>query len=89
VDLIFTSILGKSLLALGLHLTKEWLLSNSNGTRSEIRDTFTRVDVGEAHWRLLAISAGLLSIWHRPWEVFLQRINVCYPPMFMRPTGYS
>lgn len=71
LDLVFSSILGKSVLALGLHLTKEWLLAPENGAGVD-----PRISVGEAHWRLLAIAAFFLSIWHRPWELFSKRINV-------------
>lgn len=72
VDLVFSTILGKSVLALGLHLTKEWLLAS--GSSSGLQDA--RMSVGEAHWRLLAIAAVFLAIWHRPWELFSKRINV-------------
>lgn len=75
VDLVFSSILGKSVLALGLHLTKEWLLA----AISNINTSNARLSVGEAHWRLLAISAILLAIWHRPWDLFSKRINVGMP----------
>lgn len=72
VDLVFSSILGKSVLALGLHLTKEWLLAS--GSNNALQDA--RMSVGEAHWRLLAIAAVFLAIWHRPWELLNKRINV-------------
>jgi hypothetical protein len=72
VDLVFSSILGKSVLALGLHLTKEWLLASSNGSSNP------RLSVGETHWRLLAISAILVAVWHKPWDLFSKRMNVCY-----------
>lgn len=77
VDLVFTSILGKSVLALGLHLTKEWLLRASSSSVASARDS--GVSVGEAHWRLLAIAAIFLAIWHRPWDLFSnnRRIQVC------------
>lgn len=72
MDLVFSSILGKSVLALGLHLTKEWLLAS--GSNNALQDA--RMSVGEAHWRLLAIAAVFLAIWHRPWELLNKRINV-------------
>lgn len=73
VDLVFSSILGKSVLALGLHLSKEWLLASTTAAGDN-----ARLSVGEAHWRLLAISAILLAVWHRPWDLFSKRVNVCF-----------
>ena len=59
-DLVFSSILSKSLLALSLHLVKEWLFT----------DPAVRADLGAIHFKLLALAALASALWNRPWEAF-------------------
>lgn len=66
-DLVFTSILSKSLLALSLHLVKEWLLRpNSVGLAS----------VFQIHFWLLLVASITTAFWTRPWQAFNDRVKV-------------
>lgn len=60
-DLVFSSILSKSLLALSLHLVKEWLFSDP---------AVRAADLGAVHFKLLALAALASALWNRPWEAF-------------------
>lgn len=59
-DLVFTSILSKSLLALSLHLVKEWLIAPKSPGAT----------VSQIHIWLLLFGSIASSIWTRPWEAF-------------------
>ncbi|CAD6573884.1 MAG: Putative zinc transporter msc2 [Cyphobasidiales sp. Tagirdzhanova-0007] len=65
-DLVFTTILAKSLLALALHLAKEWLLIGA------------KISVGEINLGLLFLAAAILAARHRPWELSETRIKLPY-----------
>lgn len=63
-DLVFSTILTKSLLALSLHLVKEWLLSGS------------KIPVGQVNLGLLLLAAAILGARQRPWELSGTEIRV-------------
>lgn len=64
-DLIFSTILSKSLLTLALHLVKEWLFNGG-------------AQVAPVNFKLLLVAALVLAVWHRPWLCFRQQLNVSH-----------
>ena len=70
-DLVFTTILAKSLLALALHLAKEWLLIGA------------KISVGEINLGLLFLAAAILAARHRPWELSETRIKVVFDALLL------
>jgi hypothetical protein len=65
-DLVFTSILAKSLLALSIHLVKEWLLKSETAGAT----------IAQIHVWLLVIASIASALWTRPWEALKHRIKV-------------
>lgn len=71
-DLVFTSILAKSLLALSLHLVKEWLLGANSAS-----------PIFHIHFWLLLVGSLASAVWSRPWEAVRDRIKVQMPSILI------